>query len=77
MNKLEGEDVRKILLIFPLDILLWQIHFVWFTHVLVTVAPPFETLLTRFRTLQPSPLDVGDHLILKGIPAKSDDLLTY
>ena len=25
--------------------------------------PPLETLLTQFRKLQPSPLEVGDHLI--------------
>ena len=31
---------------------------------LVTVAPPLETLLTQFRKLQPSPLEVGDHFIL-------------
>ena len=37
-----GEDVRKILLIFPLDILRCQILLIWFTDVLlVTVAPPF------------------------------------
>ena len=28
--------------------------------------PPLETLLTRFRKLQPSPLEVGDHLISRG-----------
>ena len=37
---------------------------IWDTAILlVTVAPPLETLLTRFRKLQPSPLEVGDHLI--------------
>ena len=46
--------------------ILWQIYLIWFTHVLpVTVAPPLETLLTRFRKLQPPPLEVGDHLILQ------------
>ena len=28
------------------------------------MAPPLETLLTQFRKLQPSPLEVGDHLII-------------
>ena len=50
---------------FPLNILQWQIYFIWFTDVLpVTVAPPLETLLTQFRKLQPSPPEVGDHLII-------------
>ena len=49
---------------FPSNTLQCQIYFIWFTHVLpVTVAPPLETLLTQFRKLQPSPLEVGDHLI--------------
>ena len=30
------------------------------------MAPPLETLLTQFRKLQPSPLEVGDHLIVIG-----------
>ena len=49
---------------FPWDMLPCQIYLIKFTHVFpVTVAPPLETLLTRFRKLQPSPLVVGDHLI--------------
>ena len=56
----DAEDWR-----FPWDMLPCQICIIWFTHVFpVTVAPPLETLLTRFRKLQPSPLEVGDHLIL-------------
>ena len=39
-------------------------YLIWFTKILlVTVAPPLKTLLTQFRKLQPSPLEVGDHLI--------------
>ena len=39
-------------------------HF-WFTDVFLVIAvPPLETLLTQFRKLQPSPLEVGDHLII-------------
>ena len=33
---------------------------------LVIAVPPLETLLTQFRKLQPSPLEVGDHLIIRG-----------
>ena len=32
------------------------------------MAPPLETLLTQFRKLQPSPLEVGDHLIIVVLP---------
>ena len=52
-----------------LFIFLWisfyaSFYLIWFTEILlVTVAPPLETLLTQFRKLQPSPLEVGDHLI--------------
>ena len=46
---------------------------IWDTAILlVIVAPPLETLLTRFRKLQPSPLEVGDHLII-GIPVESSE----
>ena len=49
---------------FPSNTVQCQILLIWFTEILlVTVAPPLETLLTRFRKLQPSPLEVGDHLI--------------
>ena len=54
-----------------LFIFLWvsfyaSFYLIWFTEILlVTVAPPLETLLTQFRKLQPSPLEVGDHLMWK------------
>ena len=51
---------------FPSNTVQCQILLIWFTEILlVTVAPPLETLLTRFRKLQPSPLEVGDHLIIR------------
>ena len=57
---------------FPLNILQCQIYFIWFTDVLpVTVAPPLETLLTQFRKLQPSPLEIGDNLINIALLQKS------
>ena len=34
-----------------------------YAHFLVIMAPPMETLRTKFHKLQATPLDVGDHLI--------------
>ena len=49
---------------FPSNILHCPILLIWHTRTFLSYAwPPPNPLLTQFRKLQPSPLEVGDHLI--------------
>ena len=51
---------------FPSNILHCPILTIWCIRTFLSYAwPPPNPLLTQFRKLQPSPLEVGDHLISK------------